>query len=282
MCAQHSPGAESAPRKCSLLNVVSKDQEVGLEVRARSLHLSSKDMVGLGPLRPSPWLVFSCSRWASFREQEGRNADHYQKFGLMALIRGMSLVSLVGVVPQCLRDESAVHSYAELFKVGTSSYKAEEWGFFLLLWFYIANVWQSLLTDEVRRQALEAWVWPGFLVSPPSSFHFTLIVSPESLPAGRIVLTISRVVSSIEFTFSEPARGMQWHCIIRLWAGDISRGAQRSCFTPPTWKEWASRMVRPRCVMGAVWTGRGCSNLSWLSTVTDFSSEFLMKSKDEY
>uniref|UniRef100_A0A9L0J0B6 Cas scaffolding protein family member 4 n=1 Tax=Equus asinus TaxID=9793 RepID=A0A9L0J0B6_EQUAS len=42
----------------------------------------------------------------------------------------MSLVSLVGVVPQCLRDESAVHSYAELFKVGTSSYKAEEWGFF--------------------------------------------------------------------------------------------------------------------------------------------------------
>lgn len=54
------------------------------------------------------------------------------KVGLVASNLKKSLVCVVWADPRCLLDENAVRSYSELFKVGTSTYKAEEcwWVFF--------------------------------------------------------------------------------------------------------------------------------------------------------
>lgn len=65
-------------------------------------------------------------------------ADPHQKSGQAASHDGSDL----GIVPQRSRDKNPVRSSTALIKQGTSPYKAEEVGFFLLLlllWFRITN-----------------------------------------------------------------------------------------------------------------------------------------------
>ena len=106
-----------------------------------SVCLTQKDVGGglLDTAPPIPGLVFSGCCRASFKRQEGRNTDCYQKFVLAASNQRNKFVCPVGVVPQRSGNETAMRSYTQLFKVGTSPYKGEDY-FFPLLRFLRANV----------------------------------------------------------------------------------------------------------------------------------------------
>ena len=130
--ARHSPAAETAP----------KDQGVGNGGWSRGKCVPDPERCGRrspGYRPPIPGLVFSGCCRASFKGQEGRNTDCYQKFVLAASNQRNKFVCPVGVVPQRSGNETAMRSYTQLFKVGTSPYKGEDY-FFPLLRFLRANV----------------------------------------------------------------------------------------------------------------------------------------------
>lgn len=103
--------------------------------------LTQKDVGGglLGIAPPSPDSFSLAVAGQILRGKKEETLTAIRNVSWRPVIREISLVCPVGVVPRRSRNETAVHSYTQLFKVGTSPYKGEDY-FFPLLWFLRANV----------------------------------------------------------------------------------------------------------------------------------------------
>lgn len=127
--AQHSQ-VQSAPRKCGhrVLSAETRRWAWGQGREKRGAEWGGQR--GQGPLGQS--LACFLLAVTGVLGAGRRNTDRSQKVGLVASNLRKSLVCLMWADPRCPRDENAVRSYSELFKVGTSTYKAEEcwWVFF--------------------------------------------------------------------------------------------------------------------------------------------------------
>lgn len=106
-----------------------------------SVCLTQKDVGGglLDTAPPSPDSFSLAVAGQVLRGEKEETLTTIRNLSWRPLIREISLICPVGVVPQRSGNETAVRSCTQLFKVGTSPYKGEDY-FFPVLRFLRANV----------------------------------------------------------------------------------------------------------------------------------------------